>query len=204
MAKHRKMIQWIAFIIFGFLIFKGRPQVWMIIFVGGLLVSVFRGRLYCGYLCPMNTVMEVIDNNAETNKRKRLKTPEWMKNNVVRGIVLVMFIGTMVLVFKTGKKLPVLPALFLLGVLLTLIFEPSLWHRYLCPYGTLFSIFSKKNKVGYTVGDEGCIQCGICVKSYPADAIEWEDKKLDPVIDKSECIVCGKCESKCPQDVINY
>ena len=171
MAKYRKWIQWIALIVFGFLIFKGRPQVWVILVVGGLLVSIFRGRLYCGYLCPINTVMEVIDNNAEKKKRKRLKPPEWMKSNIVRGLVLALFLGTMVVVFRTGKKLPVLPGLFLLGVVLTIFFQPSLWHRYLCPYGTLFSIFSKKNKIGYKVEDEGCIQCGICVRACPADEI---------------------------------
>lgn len=204
MAKYRKWIQWLALLVFGFLIFKGRAQVWVILFVGGLLVSTFRGRLYCGYLCPINTVMEVIDNNAETKKRKRLKTPNWMKSNIVRGIALAMFLGTMVLVFRTGKKLPVLPVLFLLGVLLTTIFEPSLWHRYLCPYGTLFSIFSKKNKIGYKVEDEGCIKCGICVRACPTDAIVWESKQSDPVIKKNECIVCGKCEEKCPQEIISY
>ncbi len=204
MAKYRKYIQWATLIIFGFLIFKGRPQVWVIVFVAGLAISIFRGRLYCGYLCPINTVMEAIDTNAESKKRKRLKTPDWMKNNVVRGIALALFLGTMVMVFRTGKKLPVLPILFLSGVLLTLFFEPATWHRYLCPYGTLFSIFSKKNKVGYKVEDEGCIQCGICVRNCPADAIHWEDKKTDPVILKSECIVCGECERKCPQEVISY
>lgn len=204
MTKYRKWIQWLALLVFGFLIFKGRAQVWVILFVGGLLVSTFRGRLYCGYLCPINTVMEVIDNNAETKKRKRLKTPNWMKSNIVRGIALAMFLGTMVLVFRTGKKLPVLPVLFLLGVLLTTIFEPSLWHRYLCPYGTLFSIFSKKNKIGYKVEDEGCIKCGICVRACPTDAIVWESKQSDPVIKKNECIVCGKCEEKCPQEIISY
>lgn len=204
MAKYRKWIQWIALLSFGFLIFKDRAQVWVILVVGGLLLSTFKGRLYCGYLCPINTVMEVIDNNAEKKKRKRLKTPNWMKSNLVRGMGLVIFLGTMVLVFRTGKKLPVLPALFLLGVLLTIIFEPSLWHRYLCPYGTLFSIFSRKNKTGYKVEDEGCIKCGICVRACPTDAIIWESKQLDPVINKSECIVCGKCEKKCPREVISY
>lgn len=204
MAKYRKLIQLITFIVFFFLIFKGRPQVWMILFVGGLLISVFRGRLYCGYLCPINTVMEVIDSNAETKKRKRLKTPEWVKSKLVRRIMLVIFLGTMILVFKTGKKLPVLPVLFLSGVSLTLFFEPNLWHRYICPYGTLFSIFSRKNTRGLTVEDTGCIKCGICVRGCPTDAIQWEDKKLDPIIYKSECIVCGKCENKCPQNVINY
>lgn len=204
MAKYRKKIQVGILVIFGVLIFTGKVQLWMVIFLGSLLLSTLFGRFYCGYMCPINTVMEVIDKDASKKKRKRKKTPDWMKSNLVRGGILILFIGTMVLVLKTGKKLPVLPVLFSLGVVITIFFEPSLWHRYLCPYGTLFSIFSKTNRKGYEVADEGCIQCGMCVRSCPADAINWPDRKIDPVIIKSDCLVCGKCVEACPENIIGY
>lgn len=204
MLKYRKVIQILALIVFGFLIVIGKVQLWMAIFLAGLLLSTFLGRFYCGYICPINTVMEVIDDDASKKKRKRIKTPSWIKHTAVRVAVLILFLGTMIFVFKTGKRLPVLPILFGLGVLLTIFFESNLWHRYICPYGTLFSLFSSKNKNGYKVGAEGCIRCGICVKSCPADAISWDDEEKDPVINKSECIVCGRCTKKCPKKVIDY
>ena len=37
----------------------------MMIFLGSLLLSTFLGRFYCGYMCPINTVMEVIDEDAK-------------------------------------------------------------------------------------------------------------------------------------------
>lgn len=204
MAKYRKSIQVILLFLFLALLFKGKIQIWMVIFLGSLLLSTFLGRFYCGYICPINTVMEVIDDNAEKNKRKRKKTPKWVKNSAIRYLILVLFLGTMVMVFRTGKKLPVLPVLFASGIVLTLFFEPSLWHRYLCPYGTLFSIFSKKNKLGYELTEEGCTRCGKCVRACPADAFSWEDKKIEPEIIKSDCLVCGKCERVCPEDVITF
>ena len=204
MQKHRKLIQIITLIIFATLILIGKMQLWMMIFLAGLLLSTFMGRFYCGYICPINTAMEVIDDNAAKKKRKRIKTPDWIKSPIIRTIVLVLFLGTMALVFKTGKKLPVLPILFGLGVILTIFFEPSMWHKYLCPFGTLLSVFAKKNKKGYRVDDEGCIKCGQCVRVCPADAISWEDKEEDPIINMKDCLVCGKCEEVCPKDVIDY
>ena len=204
MLKHRKLIQVLTLIIFAALMATGKIQLWMMIFLVGLFLSTFLGRFYCGYMCPINTAMEVVDGNAAKNKRKRIKTPNWMKSSIVRITVLILFLGTMAFVFKTGKKLPVLPILFLLGLVLTIFFEPSLWHRYLCPFGTLLSMFSRKNKKGYRVEDEGCIQCGQCVRVCPGDAISWEDKKEDPIINMKDCLVCGKCQAVCPKDVIEY
>ncbi len=203
MTNKRKTIQVISLIIFLVLMLLGKNQLWVAVFVGGLLLSIAKGRLYCGYVCPINTVMEAVDNDAAKRKRKRLKTPAWAKNNIVRIGVLALFVLTFIFIQKTGRKLPVLPALFAIGILLTVFFEPSFWHRYLCPYGTLFSLFSKKNKVGYTISEEGCIKCGLCVKNCPAEAIKQEEKSV-PVIFKSECIVCGKCKEVCPTKVISY
>lgn len=204
MANKRKTIQIITLVIFVALMVLGKIQLWMAVFLGGLLLSTVKGRLYCGYVCPINTVMEVVDNDAAKRKRNRLKTPKWAKSNMVRIAVLVLFVATSIFIQKTGKKLPVLPALIVVGILLTIFFEPSFWHRYLCPYGTLFSLFSKKNKVGYSIADEGCIKCGMCVKNCPADAIKQEAKNKVPFIFKSDCIVCGKCEAVCPSKVISY
>ena len=204
MINKRKTIQIITLIIFAALILLGKIQLWMAVFLGGLLLSTVKGRLYCGYVCPINTVMEVIDKDAAKRKRNRLKTPKWAKGNIARIGVLVLFFITFNFVRKTGKNLPVLPALFAIGILLTVFFEPSFWHRYLCPYGTLFSLFSKNNKLGYSIAEEGCIKCGICVKNCPADAIKLEEKNTVPYILKSECLVCGKCKEVCPSKVISY
>ena len=106
------------------------------------------------------------------------------------------------MVFNTGKKLPVLPALFGIGIVLTIFFQPELWHRYLCPYGTLLSIFSRFNKKHYKIEDEACIKCGLCVRTCPSDAIIWEGKTKSPFIVKNECLLCGKCKEACPTDSI--
>jgi polyferredoxin len=200
--KKRKVIQISTIILFVILLALGKIQLWMAIFGIGLLLSTYFGRLYCGYICPINTGMELIDDNANKDKRKIRAVPETFKKPWIRYGILVLFLGTMIMVFKTGKKLPVLPGLFGLGIIITIFYKPEFWHKYLCPYGTLLSIFSKFNKRSYMVVNEDCIKCGKCVRVCPSDAILWEDKKEYPIIMNNECLLCGKCKEVCPTDTI--
>ncbi len=199
----RKIVQVVTLILFVLLVILGKVQVWMAIFGGSLLLSTYFGRFYCGYICPINTGMELIDDRASKNKRKRKPTPDAFKNPMVRYGMLALFLGTMFIVFKTGKKLPVLPVLFASGILLTYFYRPEFWHRYLCPYGTLLSIFSRFNKKTYMVFNDDCTKCGRCVRVCPADAFIWEDKKKTyPLIINNECLHCGRCVEVCPEDTI--
>lgn len=202
--KKRKIVQIFTLVLFILLIVLGKVQLWMAIFGGSLLLSTYFGRFYCGYICPINTGMELIDDKANKNKRKRKPVPKAFKNPIIRYGILALFLGTMVIVFKTGKKLPVLPILFGSGIIITVFYKPEFWHRYLCPYGTLLSIFSRFNRKSYMVYNENCIKCGKCVRVCPADAFIWEDKKEYPVIIKNECLQCGKCAEVCPTDSIKY
>jgi len=198
----RKIVQFLTLVLFIVLIVTGKIQLWMAIFGVSLLLSTYFGRFYCGYICPINTAMELIDDNADKKKRKRKQVPAAFKNPIIRYGILILFLGTMVVVFKTGKKLPVLPILFGSGLIITIFYKPEFWHRYLCPYGALLSIFSRLNKKTYMIYDEGCIKCGKCVNICPSDAIAWDDKKAYPIIIKNECLQCGKCIEVCPTNSI--
>jgi ferredoxin-type protein NapH len=204
MSKYRKWIQALTLIIFGALVFLGKMKLWMMVFFASLFLSSIAGRFYCGYLCPINTCMEVIDENAAKKGKKRRKTPSWLKNDYIRISILVVFLVIMGFVFATGKKLPVLVILFFLGLIVTIFYEPSLWHRYLCPYGTLLAFFSAYNKKGYEIDKRKCIKCGICVKVCQADAVNWPKQNQFPEIQKNLCLVCGKCEKACPQEAISF
>ncbi len=196
--RYRKGIQIITLLLFVLLIALGKVQIWMIVFGASLILSTYFGRFYCGYICPINTGMELIDKSVDKNKRKRKAIPKFFKSAFIRYGILALFLGIMFIVFKTGKKLPVLPVLFALGIVLTIFYMPEFWHRYLCTYGTLLSVFSRFNKKSYRIIDEECIKCGKCVKVCPSDAIIWEDRKDYPLIIQNECLQCGRCKEACP------
>ena len=53
----------------------------------------------------------------------------------------------------------------------------------------------------FVVNVDLCKNCGICFKSCPVEAIEWQ-KKEPAFIDKNKCIKCMSCISNCPFDAI--
>lgn len=54
----------------------------------------------------------------------------------------------------------------------------------------------------YSVNENLCVECGICVDSCPIGAITLSDGHS--VIDKEKCCDCGTCEAVCPNGAITY
>jgi ferredoxin len=52
------------------------------------------------------------------------------------------------------------------------------------------------------IESDGCVGCGICVRTCPTGAISMVGGKA--VIDMSECIRCGRCHSACPQGAVMH
>lgn len=199
--KVKKIIQIIFLILFTFLIIYQKPQIWMGIFLLGIILSKFWGRFYCGYLCPINTLMEATTKTLETIGIKRYPVPQFLKNKFIRSGMLVAFLITFAFIMITGREIPVLLILLVLGVLSTIIFPESLWHRYLCPYGTILNMVGKHTSHSMTIDQEKCVNCDLCRKGCPTEAV-YKSEKYE--INKGLCFQCLKCSEKCPKDAIQY
>lgn len=197
----QRTIQVLSLALFVFLLISGKIQVWMVIFVASALLAILFSRFYCGWLCPINTILRPMSHLKKKLKIKSLKTPAFFKNGVFRIIMLLAFLAVMVVVFRTGKKLPVLPALVLVGVLLSLFFEEELWHHWLCPYGTILSLPGRFAKKAMVINPSLCTNCTRCTKACPSGAIVKEEKHR---IIKGECLVCHECERVCNKGAISY
>jgi polyferredoxin len=195
------IVQILFLILFTALIITGKVQIWMAIFVASVLLSLFFSRFYCGWICPINTVIKPITYIKGKLRIGSLKTPSFFRNGVVRIIILIAFLALMAMVFRTGKKLPVLPALVGIGFFLSLFFEEALWHRWLCPYGTILSLPSRAARKCMVIDPEFCTNCTRCTKVCPSQAIVKKEKHH---IIKNECLVCGACERVCTKGAIKY
>jgi NADH:ubiquinone oxidoreductase subunit F (NADH-binding)/ferredoxin len=64
-----------------------------------------------------------------------------------------------------------------------------------CPAGVC------KALIRFSVSEEKCTGCGVCLKKCPSECISGEKKKTH-VIDQTKCIKCGVCRESCKFDAI--
>jgi len=195
-------IQMLFLALFVFLFLKGKVQIWMGLLMLGVAASFIFGRIYCGWICSINTVLVGVSWFKRKLHIKSLAIPEFFKRSWVRYLAFSLFIIVFIFTITTGKKLPVLPALFGLGILLTILFPAEVWHRYICPYGTLLRLSSAQTKHGMQIDEGLCNSCGACQRVCPAKAIAKPESK--PGIKKPDCLICMKCSRSCIKNAISY
>lgn len=62
------------------------------------------------------------------------------------------------------------------------------------------SYLYKQREGDFSLSDDKCQACAICVKNCPVDALTLNDDKIE--FDGEKCIYCRNCEAICPLDAI--
>lgn len=172
------------------------------LFIIGIVSALWLSRIYCGWVCPINTAMNLIVWIKKKIQLRTSKTPSFIANPLVKYIVLATFIAAFFLSTKLGLKLPVLPVVFVLGIVTTIFFAPEVWHRNLCPFGTILSLPARMAGYSVQVSPDKCVNCGICYQVCPAKSVKRLSESHQII--KNECLVCIECVRKCPKDAITY
>jgi ferredoxin-type protein NapF len=89
--------------------------------------------------------------------------------------------------------------LFFIIILVLGVVRKRFWCCYLCPLGTLFSIFTRLRILRRSVTDD-CTQCLQCMKECPVRAIP---KETPQAYRQQDCISCFKC-LECPPEAVSF
>ena len=199
----RIITQLLFLAVFIMLFLTKRMQLWIFIFGAGVLTSIFFSRFYCGWICPIGTIMRAQSWVYKVLHLKRFKTPRLMKSPVFKWAVLIAFVVLMLLTKMIHLKINIILYVVAAGVLVSLLFEEELWHKYLCPYGAILNITSRKAPLKLRVDESKCISCGLCQKVCINNCISTlENQKR--AVESKDCIMCHKCQVVCPTGAIRY
>ncbi len=181
------------------------------------IATMFIGRKFCGYVCPIGTLQEWLFKLR--NKKYRLsKRIPFFYERKFRSIKYFVLLLTVFLVLLRKSPLymnfcPVLvlsrlPYIILPGLIIWLfiiiggLFTERIFCRFLCPYGALLNLFQYMSKLfGFKRllirrNLEKCTDCCLCNKNCPMNINLAEDE----YIKDHNCIHCLKCAEVCPKD----
>jgi ferredoxin len=181
-----------------------KTWVWSLLFAGGiLLAAVFIPRGFCGYICPLGTLIDLFD-WAVGRQVTRLRVPDdgwWVhiKYYLLLGVMLCSLLG--VLVSGYVAALPVITRGFLF------IFEPFQtaasrgWHNVPAPgIGNFLSLalFVAVLALGFLQPRFWCkYVCPSGAVFSLGNLFRATERKVE-----SSCIHCNKCIEICPFDAI--
>lgn len=191
--------------LFIFLVMTGSVRMWLIIFAASLAAALFSGRIYCGYVCPMNTLMIPTEWISKKLKLQKSVTPKWLSSGWLAWLALGASIAGMMFAKRAlHRDVPVLLIWLVASVIITLRYRPAVFHNLICPFGVLQKIFGKNPVYSMRVQEQGCIGCRMCEKVCPSDAVavRSEDRKAE--INPALCLQCSNCSQVCPKNTIHY
>jgi polyferredoxin len=184
-----------------------------------LLTSLLTGRLFCGFICPLGVLQEII---SLAKFKSSLKDQEITKYRIdvdsrittkVRWIFLAsLFIlavvwGVVFLEqinplsgFEEFRNIfsftITIPFLGVIVVTIASVFFYRPWCRFLCPFGAV-SCSCSNYAPTVLVRTDACTECGFCEEICPTQESARESKK-------GECYYCYRCIEICPEDAITF
>ncbi|PKN74122.1 MAG: 4Fe-4S ferredoxin [Candidatus Cloacimonetes bacterium HGW-Cloacimonetes-3] len=181
-----------------------------------LIHSMFHGRVFCGYLCPLGTIQEALFSLRSAKYSRSHRVPYFYEVRfagtkypvlLITSLLSIIGIAYIFIRFCPIYAISMFPRLAIPGLaVLTLIVAAGLyierfWCRYLCPYAALLNLFQmlgsfvgiKRRKISRNL--ERCIDCGICEISCPMNLQITEQE----FVQSNDCIHCNLCAAKCPK-----
>lgn len=191
--------------------------------VGGfgiLVATIFWGRKFCGFVCPLGTMQEAIYKFHRKRRYRKNRLPFYMEKRfgilkyillvitsllTIKGLAYLYMNYCPIMSFSNIPFLSIRGALVIGMILASGFFVERFWCRYLCPYAALMNIaewLGKLFKVRRSMifrNLEKCNDCALCENFCPMNLNILNKEEVDDV----NCIHCYMCLKSCPKQAVS-
>ena len=171
-----------------------------------VLIAVLLGRVFCGYVCPLNLLLELLPGKLEQYKSKNCQLPIYILALVlllalllslpVHNILSPVYGLMHVLLFGFGVEL----VLVVLVLLLALTMGRKSWCRSLCPLGAIYGLLGLKRRLFLQVDASKCVHCGQCLKACSMGTVPGSSRLKESYL----CTNCGDCVDACDKRALHF
>ena len=186
---------------------------WLVGLLPVLVVyALIRGRAFCGWICPVNLLLEAVDwlrRKLHVKVEERV-LPRHVKVYVAAGVLVLSAILSFP-VFEALSPISFINKGLVLGsmvggltlvaiVLVELFWGHRVWCRAVCPLGGFYEVVGKVGLVNVRIDHGKCIGCNKCKKACLCDPEILDDvvAGTDTMVRAGDCMLCGKCVEACP------
>ncbi len=181
-------------------------NVWLYLLPAWILLglTLLSGRFFCGWICPLGTVLEVCPSleNRRRKKLSRLRPKDLFGNTIKKGAIRLRFkylyLAVLLLLLVAGVNviwifdplvianravafvlLGSIPFLFIALVVLAVVVGPRFWCQEMCPLGA-----------------------GLSLACMAGSRLPAKASPLSLVKDNGSCTHCGVCACACPFSIV--
>lgn len=192
---------------------------WLLAALPVLIVyGLIRGRAFCGWVCPVNLLMEIVD--AVRRKLRievrEMPVPRHAKLWIALA-VLALSALTSVPVFEAFSPISAINKGILFGavtglwvlaaiVAVELFWGHRVWCRSLCPLGGFYEALGRVGQVNVKLDRDACIHCDACKRSCLSDPAILDPvlTERDVIVRAGDCMACGSCIDACPTRALSF
>jgi len=188
-----------------------------------LALTAVTGRFFCGWICPLGTLQQLVSRIASPRRRLLLERNRYRRWFAIKYVVLAVLLASAALgLMHIGWLDPIsllhrtmasavrplwhgglspggwVSFALVAAILLLSAWMPRLFCRAVCPLGALLGLFARLAPIGIRRDAAACNECKLClIPCQGADEPLGEHRV-------SECHLCLNCLYSCPENGLGF